>query len=127
MHHLDGFSLIESLISLMILSLMLLELDAIQIHAIKMGNASWYFTVAEIQVESLQERLQLLSPDEDLQQQIQLWNSENQEVLPAGVGFIQLNDDNHEIEIFWGKNAFEKNCQEMQFGLSGCLKAQANV
>src|SRR5207253_11148603 len=100
MPNLSGTTLIEILISLLLISLLLLGVDVMQIVSLRQTQANYYVTVAEQQMNNMLERL-TINPHADLE----TWNKQNREVLPEGRGVI-----NHdELAIYWG-NISEQNC-----------------
>lgn len=108
-----GFTLIEVLISLLILSFILLGFNAMQLHALRENRNAYYFSVAQNQINSLLERsyAQELSS-----QQIATWNLQNQKSLPNGTGRISGHYPSYQITIFWGHNpkSGKPNCLTTQ-------------
>lgn len=96
-----GFSLIEVLISLLLLSLILLGFDAAEIYSLRKTCEAYHISVAVNQLSAMSERLRALGNNAGLEQQIFLWNEENQQLLPNGRGIVSLSS---EIKITWGKN-----------------------
>ncbi|SRR5579883_1256468 len=114
-----GSSLIEILVSLLILSLMLLGFDAMQLAALQKAKAAYYFSVATQQLEVMSERLRALGEGntEDL---LQAWNQQNQTVLPQGRGTLSGGYPDFTLAIFWGA-VTESQCTKNTIGQSGCL------
>lgn len=113
-HH--GTSLIEVLISLLLLSTMLLGLDAMQVNIFKHVKAQFYYSIAMQQLDNLINRLQAL-PSAKQSEVISNWNADNAAVLPQGRGEMA----GTVITIYWGKPQ-DASCQHNQIGQSGCLR-----
>jgi len=120
-----GFSLIEVLISLLLISLILFGLDAAQIYAIKEAKIAYFFNAAINQINNASERLAVLKMHDGLDQQITTWNAENQTLLPAGFGEIVGEFPHYIITIYWG-NA-PHHCEKQQIGPAGCLKKEIQL
>ncbi len=116
----DGFTLIEVLISLMLLSLMLLGFDAMEIHSLRTLRASYYFHVATQQLTVMAERLQALGAHAGLEEQKILWNRQNQQLLPEGIGTVTGSYPLYVITVYWGK--IKNKCDQISLGQSGCVK-----
>lgn len=116
----QGFNLIEILISLFIISLALLGLDAISIHTLRDTKTTYYFNAAIQQLNNLIEQLNITSQDE-LQNILNNWNKQNQEILPHGHGAII----NNRAIIYWG-NYPQTNCEKNTIGTSGCLSIKTD-
>lgn len=110
-----GTSLIEILISLLLISILLLGIDAAQIASLQLSSANYYLAIAEQQINAMNERLTLLK-NMDINPYVAVWNKQNQEVLPQGKGVIH----DGEISVFWG-NRDEQNCKTNKIGADGCL------
>lgn len=99
----SGFSLIEVLISLLILSVILLGFDTMQVKALRENENAYLFTVAENQLNSMAERLYangVLSGAV-----IARWNEQNKLLLPHGKGSITGSYPNYTIALFWGEKS----------------------
>ncbi|MHB1948439.1 MAG: type IV pilus modification PilV family protein [Gammaproteobacteria bacterium] len=116
-----GFTLIEVLISLLILSFILLGFDAMQLTSMRENRNAYYFSMAQNQLNSMIERLhaQPLSLD-----QIAIWNQQNQQVLPNGTGYVQGHFPCYKITIFWGEKNHQDQCNQFQSGKINCLTTQ---
>ncbi len=101
------------------MSLILFGLDAAQIYSIKEAQTAWFYSLAINQINNAEERLIALKNYDDLDQEINLWNKENQTVLPNGFGTIIREPPNYIITIYWGKILHD--CKKQQMGQSGCL------
>ena len=121
----SGFSLIEILISFLLLSMILLGLDAIQIYTLRKAHSVYFLSLATIQLNNLSERLQA-SNGRDLNSLWVSWNKENQAILPQGTGMIQGNFPHYVATIFWGTR-FQTVCQPYLKGKSGCLKISVTL
>lgn len=114
MHSATGTTLIEILISMLLISILLLGVDAMQVISLKQAKVNYYFAAAEQQINNLIEELSINhNPD------LVTWNKQNQIVLPQGRGVMTKNA----IAIFWGSFNEEK-CEANKIGTSGCLRIQ---
>lgn len=118
MHKYTGTSLIEILISLMLMAVILLGIDAMQVVSLQQCKANYYFAVAEQQINVMNERIALLKNDEPDEFAL-IWNKQNQEVLPQGRGIVKSHPDSG-LSIYWG-NVNEQNCKTSKSGTEGCL------
>jgi len=114
MHSATGTTLIEILISMLLISILLLGVDAMQVIGLKQAKVNYYFAVAEQQINNMLERLTI-----DNYPDAFAWNKQNQELLPQGGGVITENN----IAVFWGNQNAEK-CTANKMGKSGCLQIQ---
>lgn len=114
-----GFSLIEVLVSLLLISLILFGLDATELYALKEAKIAWFYSVAANQISNARERLAALKSDEGIENELAEWNLENQIVLPLGSGNITGSFPNYRIIIHWGNHS--ESCNKQQLGSSGCL------
>jgi len=102
----------------MLMAILLLGMDAMQLLALREASANYYFSIAQQQINIMNERINLLK-NEELNFFITTWNKQNKEVLPNGKGNIKTNPD-YEASIYWG-NRDEHNCKTNQTGADGCL------
>ena len=115
-----GFSLIEVLISLIILSILLLGFDAMQMVTLREAKAAYYFSVATEQLNSMLARLEAFHGRNDADQLAE-WNKQNQDVLPQGRGIMHGIYPDFVLDIFWG-DLHVSECNENKIGQSGCLR-----
>ncbi len=120
-----GFSLIEVLISLLLLSLILLGFDAMEIFALRENRAAYYFSVATNQLNTMLECLRALNSRDGLAQQIAIWNQQNQDVLPNGIGVVVGSYPMYTVTIYWGE--IQHSCEKMRLGESGCLNEEVSL
>ncbi|MBV8802546.1 MAG: hypothetical protein JO131_06220 [Gammaproteobacteria bacterium] len=113
-----GFSLIEVLISLLLLSFILLGFDATEIYSIRSSRAAYYLDIANTQINNMSERLGMLENYSDISSQMTIWNNENQIVLPQGRGQVIGHFPDYTIIIYWGNI---QSCASNQIGSSGCI------
>jgi hypothetical protein len=98
-----GLTLLEVLVSLVLLMLMLLGFDAMQLSALRSAKSAYYLSVATQQVDVIVQRLSVLKElfNGDA---IAEWNIENQTVLPNGLGRVDGQFPNYRISINWGRS-----------------------
>lgn len=111
-----GFTLIEVLISILILSLVLLGFDAMELVALQRSRSAFLFNLATEQLHSMQERIQAYGKS-DLPKQLALWNEDNMALLPLGKGHV-VND---RISIFWGEKTNKRVCKQLQENRLNCI------
>lgn len=116
----QGLSLMEVLISLVILSLALLGFDAFEIDALHKIRNAYYAAIASEQLYSMAERLQSHTI-EQYPEQIRIWSAENELLLPASRGLVTFQQSPFQITLFWGQKTNKKTCQESNKGLLHCL------
>jgi Tfp pilus assembly protein PilV len=117
--YLAGFSLLEVLISLLLLSFVLFGFDATEVYSLRTIRAAYYFDMANNQLNNMVERLYLINNDSDSLQQVAIWNMQNKTVLPEGLGQVTGHFPVYKITVYWGKKI--SPCQQNQLGTSGCL------
>ena len=118
--HSKGLSLIELLVSMLILSILLLSIDAMQLRVMHEVQSSYYFGVAAQQINNMIEHLHS-SNEANPQSQINIWNQQNQQLLPQGSGEVRGSYPWFDIRIYWGKRNSDA-CEKMTIGKSGCLR-----
>lgn len=123
--YLAGFSLLEVLVSLLLISFILFGFDATEIVGLRMIRATYYFDIANHQLNNMVERLHIINNDSDLLQQVTIWNSQNKTVLPHGIGDVAGHYPFYQITIYWGNS--KSPCQQNQLGNSGCLIQNINI
>jgi prepilin-type N-terminal cleavage/methylation domain-containing protein len=114
-----GFSLIEVLMSLLLISLILFGLDAGQIYTMNEVKILYFFNIAENQINNAIERLNALKMYDGVYEQLTIWNAENQTALPSGFGTISGVFPDYIVTIYWGN--IPHHCEKEQIGPSGCL------
>lgn len=120
-----GFTLLEVVISLLIIAIMLLGFDAMQLHALRERKAAYYAQVATQQLNNMIARMQL-NKNADFSQQLEIWNQQNKKILPKGEGSVNGVYPHYVIKIFWG-NGNHNDCENNTVGLSGCLHTNINI
>jgi prepilin-type N-terminal cleavage/methylation domain-containing protein len=115
----QGFTLIEILISLLLISCMLLGLDAMQVASLRAAKSAYYTSIAAQQFQVMQHQLQVIT-SQDYQSLYQQWNSQNQAVLPNGHGSIKGSYPSFELTLSWGK-ANTESCEDKSQGMTECL------
>jgi prepilin-type N-terminal cleavage/methylation domain-containing protein len=117
-----GFTLLETLISLMLLSILLLGLDAMNLSSLRFAKAIGYFQLAELQVENMKEQ-QRAGQGKVSAQQMAEWNMQNNSLLPQGRGEIS---GVRRMAVFWGgKNLL--TCEKNIIATTGCITASPSL
>lgn len=122
-HH--GFTLIEVLISLLLLSFILFGFEAMEIASTRSLHATYYFHVASNQVISMTERLRAIGSHSYLNEEVQIWNDQNKELLPKGEGTVTGHYPVYTVSIYWGNKV--GLCHQIQFGEDGCIELQVKL
>ena len=116
----SGLSLIEILVSLVLLSILLLAIDATQLFALQTTKSAYYFSVAIQQLHVIAARLTMVK-GQSTETQLSIWNQQNRDVLPQGYGIIKGTYPTYQAIIFWGKHS-SNTCHSHIVGQSGCLQ-----
>jgi len=119
----SGFTLLEVVISLLLLAFVLLAADALDIFTLRQARALYYFQIAEIQTHNLYERLQMLNniaPGAEHFSQISQWHEETHSLLPQGQGTLQGSYPHYRVAVYWGGTTAVQ-CQKTQVRTAGCL------
>lgn len=98
-----AFSLIEILISWLILCVILLGLLRYEIDILRMSTSAYLQTVAVIQVQSMLERLRANAGASFRMREQSLWNLQNAQLLPKGMGDVQCQNEICQINLHWNK------------------------
>lgn len=98
-----GFSLIEVLISLVLISLVLLGFDVMQLYSLEKNRDAYYLSAAQNQLASFANQLRNLNSSTDLKKQISLWNRQNKEILPLGKGSVTGAYPEYTETLQWGE------------------------
>lgn len=122
-----GFSLVEILISLLILSLILLGFDCMQIYALRENRNAYYFSVAENQLISFTNRLRVRNSRDELTDQVTRWNEQNHTLLPYGKGYVTGVFPFYTTTLFWGDKTNKRICKDLPIGQLKCLSVTAQV
>lgn len=121
----QGFSMIEVLISMLLLSFILLGLDAMETYSIQKARSAYLFNMAITQLNNMAEKLKAIMNGNGLAGQLEKWNQENQVVLPQGLGTVTGKFPDFTVTIYWGKT--QHHCTLVHVGESGCLKEKINL
>ena len=115
----NGTSLLEILISLLLLSMAIAWLDGVMLSSLRAVRNADYYLVAEQQMQILVDRI--LLGTRNINDLLLWWNKQNAQLLPAGKGKIDVDHHVYSISIFWGDDSME-TCDHNQIGQKGCLK-----
>lgn len=127
MKKINGFSLIEVLMSLLIFSLLILFLDSMGLFALRENHEAYYFSMATHQLNSMAERLRTIRSDADLLHHLIIWNEQNNRILPEGKGHVIHNIQSYTVTIFWGAKTSIRTCKDLQMGPLKCLTIDVQV
>jgi len=107
-----GFTLLEVLVSLLLLGLMLLFFDTAQYAAWHANQSAYELTQATQQVRSMSERLKMLGGYPDFKEQLSIWNQENQLILPNGKGYVSGQYPRYSIQLCWDSQGNQRCIQK---------------
>lgn len=122
---LAGFSLIEVLVSLLLVSFILLGFEAAEVYSLRVIRAANYFNLANNQLANMVERLRVLGDSSSLLQETAAWNIQNNNLLPHGFGEITGHYPVYNITLYWGD--IKPSCQQNSLGNSGCITQTITV
>jgi prepilin-type N-terminal cleavage/methylation domain-containing protein len=114
-----GFTLLEVLMSLLLLSLIVFALDGVEILALRRCKASYLYAVAQNQFKNLITQLHTANPQFLTENLFNNWNNENQQLLPNSLSKISGVFPNLTIELLWG----DHQCNDLT-GFSECIKEE---
>lgn len=120
-----GLSLIEVLVSLVLLSLLFLGGEAIQYVALRDTKTAYYVSVANTQLNNMAERIKV-GFQQDIDNEVIKWNAQNDSLLPHGIGKIRREGSLYVLSLFWGKNHENDECYQNNIGPTGCLRLVIN-
>lgn len=121
MTKIPGFTLLEIVIALVLISLILLGLNTMNIYALRENQKASDESIADRQIQSLYERLLAVKNTEAIHDQIQIWNQQNQTLLPHGKGFVSGTYPHYKADLFWGGLKAIPPCSETKLGKKTCL------
>lgn len=124
MHFQTGFTLLEVLISLLILSIALLGLDAMQLTTLTHIKNTYSYAVANQQLNTLTAQLAVWKKDQ-LPAQLARWNAQNANALILGKGTLTENQSQLTITVSWGDQ--NPTCINNKIGSTGCLQTTFNI
>ena len=104
----SGVTLFEVLLSLFLLSLLLLGLDVMEVEALHLTRKMYFASLAEQQLENMEERLRLLGTEAGLEQELNAWNQENHRLLPQGAGWVSGHYPAYTITLYWSEKKEER-------------------
>lgn len=104
----QGFTLLEVLISLLILSYALFGFDLLALRSLQSSRETYLYAIAVQQLYSMASSLQSLGPYQGFTEQITLWNQENKTVLPLGEGFVSGVYPDYRVTLTWQNQSGNK-------------------
>ena len=103
MQNQNGLTLLEVLISLLLITSMLFAFGGNQLHGLRADKSAYYVSVVNQQVNNLTE---LMAISQRLDHEVvAAWNAQNHRLLPNGVGQISINKQFILVTITWGETA----------------------
>lgn len=118
----EGTTLLEILISLIILSTGLLALAKSQIHSLQYHNAQYFYTFAINQVINLAEIIQAYSTHDAIQPWIKDWQQACAKTLPHAETRVEKHTGYYEIFLAWKiENQSVFSCNQPSFTNYDCV------
>jgi Tfp pilus assembly protein PilV len=114
----DGASIMELLVSMVLVSILLLGIDAMQIRGIQQAKINFYFAVSQQQISLMAERLRLSTHHASLY--LPEWNQQNQSLIPQAKSILNMSDSHYTLAVLWGSKN-EQTCLQDKVGRKGCL------
>lgn len=101
-----GFSLIEILISLLLLSILMMGFEATSLYAVREIREAYFLSYAQNQMASLADYVRAhqlrVSPDF-----LENWNQQNKDILPKVTSQIIEGETFYKVELCWKE---QNNC-----------------
>lgn len=97
----QGFTLLEVLVSLLMVSIGLLGITGMQLFGLRHAGEAYEYAVATVQLESMLERLRANQTPEARSNELIRWNNINQRVLPNGKGDYECQQGICRVEVSW--------------------------
>jgi prepilin-type N-terminal cleavage/methylation domain-containing protein len=119
-----GFTLIEVLISLLLLSFILSGFDAMELYSLNSLRNTYNFHLATQQLISMTERLRSMGPY-PYQNEEAIWNEQNKQLLPRGVGTVAGQYPDYTVTLYWGD--MTPPCPNIMLGQSGCVELRVTL
>ena|SRR3990167_1718335 len=116
MRYLNGFTLLEVLISLFLVSLVMLGLMTAQVKILRDARSLYYFQQARGLAEGMAEYI--AGNQGDSSGYYAQWQELIHHQLPSSSGSITGQRPNLFIKIYWGGN---RVCTQNHQGLAGCI------
>lgn len=101
----QGATLLEILIALIILSMGLLALAKSQLRSFQYNNAQYFHNLAVNQVINLAEIIRAYHATSQLEQRISDWQQESEHALPQGVASIKQQQGYYQIQLAWREDS----------------------
>lgn len=111
-----GFTLLEVLVSLLLLTFAFLGIDAVFTKALQQERALRYSQQAYLLADNMNRYLSA-HPNDHVNDDA-IWHQQVAASLPQGRG--EIDESQREIQIAWGDAVLP--CLQPQLGISGCIK-----
>lgn len=97
----NGFSLIEIMLALLILSVGLLGITGMQVWGLKYTNEVYYQSLASTQLSGMMDRLRANTSQAAREREAGRWNVLNARLLPQGKGEYTCSNNACTVRIQW--------------------------
>lgn len=126
MHSISGFSLIETMVSMLLITLTFIGINAAHLVAIKEAKSVYYYSVALMQAKMLSAVLVKTSIESDVMLE-ERHMRQISKILPHGRLVLKRDSSTiSAINIFWGDNRASV-CEQDTIAPSGCLNFRLMV
>lgn len=117
MPNVNGFTLLEIIISLFLLSIVLLGVDAAQVLVMRDSRGIYYFNQASVMAANMAEYL--VAHHGDTSGYERKWQLKIAEILPISSGYVSRSQSSHVVKVWWGGESRE--CRKTKQGVKGCV------
>jgi Tfp pilus assembly protein PilV len=118
-----GFTLLEVMISFMLVSIAVLGMDVMAVQSLHQNLKTYQLSIAVNEMQNIRERLQALQDNAGLQEQLISWNQDFKSVLPKSESSINGSFPNYEVSLWWGDKGRDA-CQKLS---ENCLTMRIHV
>lgn len=99
----NGYSFIEVLVALTLISIALFTADALELKTLQAARLTFDRQTAILQIQNITSRLQTWGNSPNEEEQITLWNLQNQKLLPNAEGKVDGEYPLYTIQLTWGR------------------------
>lgn len=123
MPNVNGFSLLEIMISLFLLSIVLLGVDAAEVLLMRESRGIYYFNQASVMAANMSEYL--VAHNGDASGYEHKWQLKIAEILPISAGYVSGVKSSYVVKVWWGGES--RDCRQSKQGVKGCVVLKVKV
>jgi len=123
MPNINGFTLLEVMISLLLLSIVLLGVDAAQVVVMRESRGIFYFNLASVMALNMSEYL--VAHHGDVSGYERKWRLNIEEILPMSAGRVSGSQSTYTVKVAWGGAVLE--CLKSKQGAKGCVVINVHI